>query len=318
MNRVLRFIGLTFVCTLLIGAKSEPPGPPVQMIVTMGHIYAEKPPLLTPNDLVITQKDEELPVTNLVPLRGDRAGLELFLLVDNCSNCEPGNKFEELRRFIGSQPPTTAIGVAYIQDGRLVIAEKPTLDRGRAVNALATPTGSSPSNPFGPLTELIQGWSADHKRHVVLIVSNGMDPARAEKPRDPMAEEAIAAAQRARVTIHAIYHPSADYLATDISKAYAGQVQLAHVAFETGGEAYFLGLGPLPSLAPFLADIAEHLANQYLLEFRVNSAAATGTLQEVTVKAKAREMDLMVPAKVWVPGIPAADQGPKIPSGKRR
>ena len=78
--------------------------------------------------------------------------------------------------------------------------------------------------------------------------------------------------------------------------------QLAHVAFESGGEAYFLGLGPLRSLAPFLADIAEHLANQYLLEFRVSPTTATGSLQEVTIKAKAPELDLMVPSKVWVPG----------------
>ncbi len=65
----------------------------------------------------------------------------------------------------------------------------------------------------------------------------------------------LQAAQRAGVTVYVIYHPSADYLTTDSSKIYSGQVQLAHVADETGGEAYFLGFGPLPSLAPFLADM---------------------------------------------------------------
>jgi hypothetical protein len=44
---------------------------------------------------------------------------------------------------------------------------------------------------------------------------------------------------------------------------------IEHVADETSGEVYFLGFGPMPSLAPFLADLAEHLANQYLLEFVV-------------------------------------------------
>ena len=48
------------------------------------------------------------------------------MLVDNCSNCEPGTKFEELRRFISSQPSTTSVGVAYIHNGRLQVAEKPT------------------------------------------------------------------------------------------------------------------------------------------------------------------------------------------------
>ena len=44
------------------------------------------------------------------------------------------------------------------------------------------------------------------------------------------AEAAIEAAQRAGVTVYAIYHPSADYLTSDFSKLYAGQIQLAHVA----------------------------------------------------------------------------------------
>ncbi len=59
--------------------------------------------------------------------------------------------------------------------------------------------------------------------------------------QDSTAEAALEAAQRAGVTVYVIYHPSADYLATDSSKIYSGQVQLAHVADETGGEAYFLG-----------------------------------------------------------------------------
>ena len=125
---------------------------------------------------------------------------------------------------------------------------------------------------------------------------------RTENYQDPSAEAALQAAQRAGVTVYVIYHPSADYLATDSSKIYSGQVQLAHVADETGGEAYFLGFGPLPSLAPFLADMADHLANQYLLEFLASPAEGAGTLQQVTVKSKIADLEVMVPDKVWVPG----------------
>lgn len=300
MKTTQKILWLLCACALFTWAKVDTPGTEVQVIVTIGHVYGQ-PAVLSPQDLIVTQHYEQLPVTKLVPLRGERAGLELFLLVDNCSNCEPGSKFEELRRFIGSQPSTTAVGVAYIQDGKLVIAEKPTYDRARAVNALSVPEGSKPSNPYGPLKRLIEGFNPDGMRRAVLIVSNGIDPAAVETVQDASAEAAIDAAQRARVTVYGIYHPSADYLTADFSKIYGGQVQLSHVAFESGGEAYFLGLGPLPSLAPFLADIAEHLANQYLVEFRVNPATAAGSLQEVTVKAKAPELDLMVPRRVWVP-----------------
>ena len=222
MNKARRFIWLMSACALFTWAKDAPTGPQVETIVTIGHIYGQKPLLLGPQDLVITQHYEQRAARNLIPLRGDWAGLELYLLVDNCSNCEPGNKFEELRRFIESRPATTAIGVAYIQDGRLVIAEKPTYDRESAVNALSVPEGSKPSSPYGPLRELIEGFNPDGMRHVVLVISNGIDPAAVEKPQDPSAE-ADDAAQRARVTVYAIYHPSADYLTTEFSKIYAGQ-----------------------------------------------------------------------------------------------
>ena len=116
MSRIAKLAALALACPLLTWAETKSPtGTPVQIMVTIGHHYGHEPPVLTRDDLVVTQHYEPLPVTNLVPLRGDRAGLELFVLVDNCSSCEPGSKFEELRRFIGSQPPTIAVGIAYIR-----------------------------------------------------------------------------------------------------------------------------------------------------------------------------------------------------------
>jgi hypothetical protein len=285
-------------------------------MVTVGHHYGHDLPVLTPDDVTVTQRFDPLPVTNLVAFRGDRAGLELFLLVDNCSSCEPGSKFEEVRRFIESQLPTTAIGVAYIRNGQLAVVENPTRDHDLAVKALSVPTGNKASNPFGALADLIEGWPQSSSRRAVVMISNGLDPTAADPLQDQSADAAIDAAERARVTVYAIYHPSADYLASDFSKLYSGQIQLAHVAGETGGEAYFLSFGPLPSLGPFLGDIADHLSNQYLLEFLASPDEGPGTLQQVTVKHKIPDLDLMAPDKTWVPGR-SADLWHKASAGTR-
>jgi len=301
MLNIYRFSGLMLSCSLLAWAQNpSPAGHPAQMVVTTGHSYGHQSALLTAADLTVTQHYEAVPITRVVPLRGDRAGIEMFVLVDNCSNCEVNSKVEELRRFISSQPPTTAIGVAYIRDGRVEIGEKPTRDHQRAVNALSPPTGSKPSGPFLALADLIKEWGPDPSRHVVLMMTNGVDPNASDWQPNPSADAAIEAAQRAGVTVYAIYNPSADYMASDFSKLYAGQVQMAHVAAETGGEAYFVSFGPLPSLAPFLADISEHLGNRYLVEFLANPDEAPGGLQEITVRAKT-DVELMVPSKVFVP-----------------
>lgn len=304
---------LAFTCSLIASAQTKAPtGTLAQILVTVGHYYGgAAPPALTRDDLTVTQRYEPLPVSNLIPLRGDRAALELFVLVDHCSNCEPGPKFEELRRFIVSQPSTTAVGIAHIQDGRLEVVENPTQDHERAVKALATPEASKPASPFNALAELIRVWPQGSPRRAVLMVSNGIDPAAADQVQDASADAAIEVAQRARVTVYAIYHPSADYLTSDFSKIHAGQVKLAHVADETGGEAYFLSSLPLPSLAPFLADIADHLANQYLVEFLAEPGEGTGALLPVTVKSKIPDVELMVPARVWVPEHRSGSSGVK-------
>jgi len=119
-----------------------------------------------------------------------------------------------------------------------------------------------------------------------------------------------------RVTVYAIYHPSADYATADFSNIYSGQLLLSHAANETGGESYFLGFGPLPSLAPFLADISEHLANQYQLEFLATPGEASGGLEEVVVNSKIHDVELMAPYKVVVAGDAAAGQKSKAAPGK--
>jgi hypothetical protein len=292
---------LLFSCSLAVWGQSTVPA---RIVVTMGHYYGHEPPLLTANDLIVTQQGRPLTITSVTPLRGDRASLELFVLVDNCSSCEVGSKFDELRRFIATQPATTSVGVAYIQDGRLEVAENPTADRERSIKALSPPGGSKPSSPYDALADLIKGWKQDSSRHVVLMISTGLDPVTADPqaPSSKSAEAAIQAAQRAEVTVYAIYHPRADYAKLDFSKLYEGQGQLSHVADETGGEAYFVSFGPLPSLAPFLADINQHLANQYLLEFLAKRGNSPEELQDVEVKSKVPDLELRAPYRIVVTG----------------
>ena len=309
MRKIGGLTWLVFACSLAVWGQSTVPG---RIIVTMGHYYGHEPPLLTANDLIVTQQNKPLTITSLTPLRGDRAGLELFVLVDNCSSCEVGSKFGELRSFIGRQPSTTSVGVAYIQDGRLQVAESPTPDRERAIKALSPPTGSKPLSPYDALADLIKGWKQDSSRHVVLMISTGLDPAANPQSPSKSSEAAIQAAERAEVTVYAIYHPTADYATSHFSNLYAGQVELSHVATETGGEAYFLSFGPLPSLAPFLADINQHLANQYLLEFLANRGNSSEELQEVEVKSKLPDVDLMAPYRIVIAGNSMTSQKAKV------
>lgn len=299
MRTILKWIW--FLIPWSLTAQSA--GTPVSMVITVGHSFADPVPRLQAKDFTVSQGRTEIPVANLT-FRESRT--DLMLLVDECSSCEAGTKFQELRAFIASQPAATRIGVAYIQDGTLVISQPLTTDRDSAITALTAPTGSKPANPFQPLTELMRHWPADSARHVVLMISNGVDPSSSGGLINPAAESAIEAAQRGGVIVYAIYHPAAHYETEDFSEIYRGQVQLAHVADETGGEAYFLGFGPLPPLAPFLEDIEMHLANEYVVQFIAHAPKeATGELEEVNVTSRNRAFDLRAPYRIWVsPAMP--------------
>jgi len=97
----MRKIGV-FMCFLIAGSQALwcQRAVPAHIVVTTGHYYGEEPPILTASDLSVTQNGIPRTITSVIPLRGDRAALELFVLVDNCSSCEVGPKFDELRRFI--------------------------------------------------------------------------------------------------------------------------------------------------------------------------------------------------------------------------
>ena len=302
MSKIQKAACLAAACSVFAWAETQPASTvPARIIVTLGHLYGHQPPVLTPDDIVVSQGLDPVPITGLSNLRDRR--LELFVLVDNCSSCEPGSRFDELRQFLTAQPPTTTIGVAYIQDGQLRIAEPLSSDRERVTKAINPPSGNPAKNPYRALGDLINGWPADSARHAVVMITNGVDPADSDQlVQDPIAERAIELAQRSRTTVFAIYHPSSDYVTTDTGKIYVGQVRLAHVAIETGGEGYFVSFGPSLSLAPFLADIADHLTNQYLLEFSANPITSAGSLEEITVRCKNSDIELMAPAKVWIPG----------------
>ena len=303
MRKLRQFYWLVLACSPLMAAQTKPHPAAVARVVITANSYYGDPPALETDDIILAQDYKPLAISALVPLRGARADLELYVLVDGSSNFEFGDKFTELRRFLASQPPTTSIGVAYSRNGRLEIAQRPTSDRVRAIQALSLPSGGIPSNPFRPLAELIEGWGEDASRHAVIMISDGINPGATSGQPDASVEAAIQAAQRAGVTVYNIYHPRPDYSATDHMTAYSGQVQLAHLSIETGGQAYYQGIQPTSSFAPFLANISDRLANQYSLEF-VIQPETRGSLQDVSVKCKTGDVYLSAPWKVWVSASP--------------
>jgi hypothetical protein len=285
---------------LSFAQTSSQPDAEVQTILTVADHMNHKPPALKPGDVTIMNAT----ITDWIPPMGG-GDLELFILIDDAANYDFGSKLQELRRFVTSQPAPVSIGVAYIHEGTLQIVEKPTTDHARVARALRAPSGSKTANPYCSVSGLIQSWpqksgSQKSPRREIVLVSSGIDDSATETAVCVNAEMAVRDAERAGVLIYAVYNPVANYASEKWAKVDSGVVDLAHVCYETGGEAYFMSHNPVDSIEPFLADVAEHLAHQYLVKFRL-SPGPESSFQPIFFYSESPSLELMAPASVWVP-----------------
>ena len=294
-NRML--IAFFILGGALIAAETKPQTDvEVRMILTAADHMNHQPAALKAADITIM----DATITGWVPFEGGR-DLELFVAIDDFADYDFGARLQELKRFVSSQPATVSIGVAYIRNGAVQIAENPTTDHQRAARALRVPSGSKTANPYAALSDLIQGWQTKSLRREVVMVTSGIDDSATGGLVCANAETATRDAERAGVMVYALYNPASNYLSEPWEKVDSGLVSLASVAYETGGEAYFVGHVPALSVEPFLDDITEHLANQYLVEFRV-TPMPDSTFQIVFVSSGSPDRELMNPERVWVPG----------------
>lgn len=286
------FIGtfiLSLGCPVIFGqiGTFASGGSPVQMVVTAEPLRGTEIPLIAPADVRVFQNSTRLSLTDWLPLRGDKAGLEFYILIDERADPTLVALFDQLRRFVFAQAPTTAVGIAYMHNGEAQIAQPPARDHALAAHALQATSGNSSANanPFYSLSFLMNRWQTSETiRREVLIVTDGLDRFNDIGPYNMYLEDTIRDAQRAGVLVYCLYAPALGHSSHSPALIHGGEANLAQLAEETGGEAYIGEPQPPLSFEPYLADLAKHLANQYRVTFLATPDAGDG-FQPVRMQA---------------------------------
>ena len=78
---------------------------PVHMVVTVKSHHGAQVPAVAPDDVKVYQKGQRDMVSSWVPLQGDRAGLQLFILIDDTSRSSLALQFSSIDKFIEEQRP---------------------------------------------------------------------------------------------------------------------------------------------------------------------------------------------------------------------
>ena len=297
------WIAAALLCPAVL-AQQPSNGIPVHMVVTVEPRHEADSVTVTRDDVMVFEGKDRDRVTEWVPAQGERAGLELFILIDDDSSTSFGIHIPEVKKFISEQPASAKIGVAYMQNGIARIEQSPTTDHELAAKAIRLPQGIAGANtsPYFGLSDLAKRWPQTGDRHEVIMVSDGIDFYYGVGDlQDPYLTAAIDDCQRAGILVSAIYFPGAGHLGHSYWLNYWGQMYLAKLTEETGGESYGIGFtGSLPDLAPYFTDAARRLNRQYWLTFLAKPEKKAG-LRSVKLRTELHNIDLVSAHAVYVP-----------------
>jgi hypothetical protein len=328
---------------LLCGEYRASAQVPVHVVITDAALQGNAaPPRLDMSAVKVTLNKKDVKITQLVPARGDAATLQLFILIDDTLDTSIGNHLQELKDFIKAQPGSTQVGVGYMSNATFQLTQNFTGDHNAAIKAIRLPRGnlSTMDSPYLSLISLVKSWPKQNVRREVLMVTDGIDRLRGEKPQLPRggaqpsrggvaqpswtavdfgpgiyhsmpqisvdANSASEISQRYNVIVYSIYGVGVGRMGRSSWDVQLGLSGLDKIAQETGGECFSLSTTQLVSFKPYLDRLANQLANQYFLEFG-GIPKGKGGLQRVRIDAEIPNSELLAPDNVWV-GPPEAQK----------
>jgi len=278
-------------------------------------------PRLTQNEVKVKQGKTYLQVTQLIPAQGENTALQLVILIDDALNTSAvGNNLNDLREFIKAQPASTAVGIGYMSNATIQMVQNFTADHEAAAKAVRLPRGalSTADSPYLSLISLAKSWPQQNVRRVVLMVTDGIDRLRGEKPEPSQlgpsfgpvyhsmptisvdATSASEISQRYNVLVFSLYSPGVGRAGRSSWDLDLGLSGLTKIADETGGECYSLGTSALVSFQPYLERLQKTLDNQYYLVFLAEPKKKAG-FQRVKIETEASNSEIIAPDNVWVP-----------------
>jgi hypothetical protein len=299
------------VCVFMLGSL-----PPLsaqetstgRAIVTVNSKSAEDATTVPRQTISVYENRKLQDVAGWVPLRGERSGLQLVVLLDDSSRGNLGLQLNDIRTFITGLPPTAQVAIGYMRNGAPNLAQNLTSDHAQAVKSLRLPSGTAGVNgsPYFCLSDLVKHWPGgdSNVRREVIMVTDGVDRYSGARfdPENPYVQAATSDAQKAGVIVYSIYFRGAGRFDRNGLVTDGGQNYLTQVSGSTGGKVYLEGFGNPVSFAPFLSDIQRKLQNQYELSFV--STAKPG-LQAIRVKTSQPNTNLEYPSRVPVGSVKA-------------
>mgnify|MGYP001597864601 CR=1 FL=1 len=283
-------------------AVCAPPSAPVgQMVITVESRSGHSPAGLHPEDVMAYSGKTRVPVTDLQKLDGEHAGMQFFILLDDAAATSAlGVHLPELRDFVKSLPATTEVAIGYMRSGGFDLVQGFTTDHTQAAATLRLPGSVAGGNgsPYFALSYLAKHWPSQEEtgRRAVLMLTDGIDRYYTnDSLDDPYVNAAIRDVQKRAIGVYSIYLRGAGMYPGGGWAVNVGQSRLLQVTDQTGGRTYYEGLNNPVSLAPFLEDLDDRLANQY----KITLATAARGPQAIKLRTEVPGLKITGPARIY-------------------
>jgi hypothetical protein len=256
-------------------------------------------------DLQLKVGGKDSSVTGWTPLADAANRIEVVLLIDAGAQTSLGTQFSSIQDFIQKLPQGAAVAVAYMANGRALLAGPLTTDHTAALRGLRLPAGGSPgisASPYFCLSDLAKNWPSKDRqaRREVVMITDGVDYyEEIYNPDDPYVLAAISDALRSNLVVYSMYWGSRGGMDSTVYAASTGQNLLEEVSEATGGMSYWMGLGNPVSLEPYFNDVALRMAHQYALEYVTDLKGGPG-VENLKLQVKQTAGKVAAPTQTYV------------------
>ena len=217
-------------------------------------------------------------------------------------------QINDVKHFIQSLPPNVQVLVGYMENGTVRHEGGFTTNHDAAAEQLRIPFASPgiSASPYFCLQDFVKRWPGQgNAARMVLMITNGVDPYNGSvsplNQDSPYVQAAQNDAQRAGVAVYSIYYGDAGIRGGAAN--FSGQSYLNQVADATGGESFYQGRITPPSLAPYLNEFRNAIAESYLVTFSANAThEKNNTLTSIKIKSEQAGVKIRAPQAVH-PGL---------------
>jgi len=301
---VLCVVFLLAIPALARAQNSASSGSITTVVTALGPNYTA-PPAITKDDVSVYSRKTKLNITGWESAKAGRGPLQLAILIDDAVSPRAiGLQFNDLKDFIEQQPADAQVGLFYAQYGSFTTAAKFSTDHQEVASKLHLPlgrrSGASPSI-YLSISDLAKKWpgNPESSRREVLVLTSGIDLLE-PGVQDPYFDSAVTNVQKYGVIVHSMYIGP-----LRLGLSFFGMIaqgNLGQITSQSGGDAFFQGVSTPVSFKPFLNQLDTLLQNQYLVSFEPPDGAKPGRLLPLDVRVEQRDVKLLYPRNVLVPG----------------